>query len=243
MRWEGAPANLWLRRHAADGQVTATPLLGPQSALQLQAGDNSHLATGHWQGLHLHLQLQLAADAKAWFWHLQIHNRSSDASTLDLLMVQDVALASYGAVRLNEHYVSHYLDLSPLDHPQHGWLLAARQNLAVGGKHPWALMGSLRRACSYATDGLQVQGLALREGGLPLGVLQGLPGSRLQHEHAMLALQDEQLTLQPGEEAALGFFGLLLDDHAGSHVGHRSRPCGVCAGVAGGKTWRPCAGR
>lgn len=210
---EGAPANLWLRRHGPDGTLSATPLLGPLSPLHWHAGEHIHGASGEWQGLHLRLQLRLAESAKAWFWHLQVENRSGTAAEIDLLMLQDIALAPYATVRINEHYVSHYLDLSPLDHPQHGCLLAARQNLAVKGLHPWALVGSLRRACSYATDGLQVLGLALREGGLPKAVLQGLPGSRLQHEHSMLALQDEPLSLQPGQQAALGFFGLLLDDH------------------------------
>ncbi len=32
-------------------------------------------------------------------------------------------------MRLNEHYVSHYLDLSPMEHPRCGWVVAARQNL------------------------------------------------------------------------------------------------------------------
>ncbi len=210
---EGAPANLWLRRHGADGPLLATPLLGPQSPLRLQPGENSYLAVGEWQGLRLQLELRLAAGAKAWFWHLQVDNGGRAAVRIDLLMLQDIALAKYGSVRLNEHYVSHYLDLSPLEHTQLGWLLAARQNLAVDGRHPWALIGSLRRACSYATDGLQVQGLALREGGMPQGVAQGLPGCRLQHEHATLALQDEALTLRPGEQSALGFFGLLMEDH------------------------------
>ena len=33
--------------------------------------------------------------------------------TLDLIYAQDVGLAHYGAVRLNEYYVSQYLDHAP----------------------------------------------------------------------------------------------------------------------------------
>jgi len=209
---EGAPANLWLRRHGEQG-IDAVPLLGPQSPLVLRADAQGYLACGEWRGLHLQLSLRLAESAPAWFWHLQLKNDSSEAQQLDLIHAQDVALASYGAIRVNEYYVSHYLDLCPLDHAERGWVLAARQNLAVAGRHPWAVLGSLRRGLAYATDALQVHGLALRAGGHPQALSEGLPGKRLQHEHAMLAIQDELLTLQPGAAADLGFFGRLLDDH------------------------------
>jgi cellobiose phosphorylase len=209
---DGAPAQLWLRRHHAEG-IEATPLTGPQSPLQLQPGE-AYLASGEWQGLRLQLSLRLAEAAAAWFWHLQIENLSAEPHKLDLIHAQDIALAPYGGLRVNEYYVSQYLDLCPLQHAQQGWVLAARQNLAVAGRHPWALLGSLRRGQAYATDALQVQGLGLRAG-LPAQALsEGLPASRLQHEHAMLAVQDEALLLAPGGQAALGFFGRLLDDHA-----------------------------
>jgi cellobiose phosphorylase len=216
---EGGPANLWLRRHGA-GTVEAIPLLGPLGPLQPlrhQAApppDHTvHEASGEWQGLHLRLQLRLAASEPAWFWHVSVQNRTSVAQTVDLVHAQDIGLSAYSAIRLNEHYVSHYIDLTPLQHERHGVVLAARQNLAVAGRHPWALVGSLRRGIAFATDGLQVQGLALRAGRLPQGIAQGLPGQRLQHEHALLAIQDATLTLAPGQQAELGFFGRVQADH------------------------------
>ena len=215
---EGGPANLWLRRHD-EGGVEAVALLGPRgplAALPLAAPppDNAvYEASGEWQGLRLRLQLRLAASEPAWFWHVSVENRTLVAQTIDLVHVQDIGLSPYSAIRLNEHYVSHYIDLTPLQHARHGCVLAARQNLAVGGRHPWALVGSLRRGSAFATDGLQVHGLALRAGGLPQGIAQGLPGKRLQHEHALLAIQDAGLTLAPGEQADLGFFGQVQADH------------------------------
>ena len=224
---EGGPANLWLRRHGAAG-IDAVPLLGPHSPLVSRPAectdntdrtditdmtDSSYEARGLWQGLSVAVQLRLAATAGAWFWHVRVENRSGQQQTLDLQSVQDVGLSSYTAIRLNEHYVSHYIDLTPLEHAQQGCVLAARQNLAVDGRHPWALMGSLRRGVAFATDGLQFQGLAPRAGGLPQGVLRGLPGVRLQHEHALLAIQDEPLTMVPGASAEFGFFIHVLADH------------------------------
>lgn len=182
-------------------------------------------ASGTWQGLHLRLDLCLAdspgtintgntrTDTHAWFWHLGLHNPTEQTQTLDLLLVQDIGLAPYDSARLNEYYVSHYLDLSPLAHARHGTLLAARQNQPVDGRHPWALVGSLRRATRWATDAQQVLGLAARAGGLPLGVQQGLPAARLQAEHALLALQDDAFTLAPGGRLQAGFFGLVRADH------------------------------
>ena len=224
---EGGAANLWLRRHGEAGSsgepaMQATPLLGPQSPLRLRAGGDAYQASGQWQGLQIDLALRLAADQAAWFWHVRVENlgadpsaESAEAAELDLICVQDIGLSAYDAVRLNEYYVSHYIDLSPLEHASQGRVLAARQNLAQkDGKHPWAILGSLRHGLSFATDGLQVQGLAARiSSGPGPGILNGLPGQRLQHEHALLAIQDQPLTLAAGASANFGFFGSLLAHH------------------------------
>ncbi len=215
---EGGPANLWLRLHVADGTdlVQAVPLLGPNSPLQPRdsGGAVAWAAGGIWQGLALQLQLRVAADAAAWFWHLDVQNTGTTPLRVDLLMVQDVGLAPLAAIRLNEYYVSHYLDLSPLQHPALGVLLAARQNQPVSGRFPWLLCGALQRADSYATDAWQLLGLAQRNGGVPPAMQQGLPGTRLQHEHAVLALQHAAQDVAPGAQARFGSFGLALADHA-----------------------------
>jgi cellobiose phosphorylase len=209
---EAGPANLWLRWHAAGG-IQAVPLLGPLSPLALQGDTEAFEMRGEWRGLRLQLQLRLAASAPAWFWHLRVENLAATAQTLDLLHVQDIGLASYAAIRLNEHYVSHYLDLSPLEHADRGCVLAARQNLAVGARHPWLVTGSLRRGTAFATDALQVYGLAVRSGQAPAALEQGLGTRRLQHEHALLAIQDETLSLAPGQHVVAGFFACFEADH------------------------------
>ena len=210
---EGGPTNIWLRLHGGEATITATPLLGPLSPLRLLAGGERYAAVGDWQGLHIRLELRLAVTQAAWYWHVHLDNLAAAAQTVDLICVQDIGLSPYGASRVNEYYVSHYLDLSPLVHPQAGQVLAARQNLAQDCGHPWALLGSLRRGIGFATDALQFDGLSRRVGGLPPGVMNGLGQHRLQHEHALLAVQDEPLTLAAGEGAALGFFGCVQADH------------------------------
>lgn len=208
---EGGSANLFLRRLGET--VEFIPLLGPESRSTLSLEDSGFTLAGKWRNLRYTVALFLSESAPAWFWRIGIENTGDGIETIDLVYAQDLALAHYGAVRLNEYYVSHYLDHSPLPHPERGFVLASRQNQSMGGRNPWCLIGSLGRGVSYATDALQVYGLAVRAGREPLGVAEGLPGLRHQHEHSMAALQDEAASLAPGERTERGFFGWFEADH------------------------------
>ncbi|MEK8032283.1 hypothetical protein AACH06_15750 [Ideonella sp. DXS29W] len=197
-----------------EGEPQHVALLGPDSPARWHAEDDRLVARGEWQGLAFELTFVLAANEPAWFWHLAVHHlHGSEPCTIDAICQHDIGLAPHAALRLNEYYVSHYLDFTPLDHPARGRLLAVRQNLPVAGRHPWALLGSLRHASAYATDAMQVLGTAHRWGAAPVGWRHGLPDDRLQQEHAMAALQDTPLSLAPGERATLGFFGGLQAHH------------------------------
>ena len=206
---EAGPANLFLRSPGDEGAWTA--LLGPGSPTRFHAPSLS--GTGEWRGLAYSIALVLAARARAWFWHVRIENRGARAQQIDLTYAQDLALAPYGAVRLNEFYVSQYLDHLPLTHPGHGTVVATRQNQAADGRYPWSLIGSLRAGSSFATDALQFYGLSGRAGQAPIGLDGDLPGRRLQHEHAMVVVRDAPIRLQPGQSTAAGFFGFYEADH------------------------------
>jgi cellobiose phosphorylase len=208
---EGGPANLWLRRHGAE--IEAVPLLGPQSPAPAWVESGGLVASGSRWGLRFTVSLVLAESANAWVWRVELENVGDRAETVDLIYAQDLGLAHYGAIRLNEYYVSQYLDHAPLRHPQRGWVVASRQNLAMGGRHPWCVIGSLGEGVAYATDALQVHGRATRAGEVPEGLRAGLPGRRLQHEHAMAAVQDAPVTLEPGDSAVRGFFGWFEEHH------------------------------
>ena len=58
---------------------------------------------------------------------MALENKGDKSETLDLIYVQDLALADYGAVRLNEYYVSQYVDHAPLSHPERGLVLINRR--------------------------------------------------------------------------------------------------------------------
>ncbi|HEY4066580.1 MAG TPA: hypothetical protein VGM74_06775, partial [Burkholderiaceae bacterium] len=213
---EGGPANLVLRRHGLAGApLQFTPLLGPRSPTRwrIDPGAGELEGAGVWQGLSYRVALRLSASAPAWFWHVRVENLGLDAVRVELMSLQDLALAPYAAVRLNEFYVGQYVDHTPLVHARRGVVLASRQNQGVGVRHPWCVSGSLNRCVAYATDALQVHGLASRAGLPGPGLIDGLPTARFQHEHSMAALQDEACELAPGASVALGWFGRLQADH------------------------------
>jgi len=221
---EGGPANLYLRRrpsgadssHAEHGaKIEWVPLLGPSSRTRFEAqpASGAIVGRGEWLGIEYSIALVLAQSAAAWFWHVQLRNTTSTAQNLDLTYAQDLALAPYGAVRLNEFYVSQYLDHTPLNHPQNGVVTATRQNQAVDGRNPWCLVGSLRKGVSFATDALQLHGLASRAGAAPVGMLSDLPNKRLQHEHSLAVIRDEAFRLDANSSIDCGFFGGYRETH------------------------------
>ena len=207
---EGGPANIYLRRLGAT--TDAAPLLGPASASIYQSDGKTVTACGEWENLLFRVTLVLAESAPVWFWHVEVENSGLVPVTCDLIHTQDLALAHYGAVRLNEYYVSQYVDHTALDHPDRGIAVASRQNQSMGGRCPWTVIGSLGRGVSYATDALQFHGLTNRAGAMAAGLANGLPGCRQQHEHSLVAIQDEPFTLAPGAKIHRGFFGWFVPD-------------------------------
>jgi cellobiose phosphorylase len=210
---EGGPANIWLRRRAG-GEYELEPLLGPRSATSLhQENERCASGVGAVGALDYAIALVLSAEAPAWFWRISLENTADEPEVIDLLYTQDLALAPYGAIRTNEYYVSQYVDHTSLMHARHGVVVASRQNQAVNGRNPWSLIGATGQGAAFATDALQVFGLAPRAGGAPTPSAQRLPGTRLQHEHSLVAIRDTPLTLSPHERVVLGFFGLYAPHH------------------------------
>lgn len=208
---EAGLANIYLR--ILGDNLISTQLLGPKSPSRFGMLDDGFLAEGEFSGLRYALRLVLAKDQPAWCWQIEVKNVSSAAVEFDLIHSQDLAIAPYGAIRLNEYYVSQYIDHEPLAHPGKGWVVASRQNQSVGGRYPWSMIGSMRSGQSFATDALQFYGLQNRHDQPAPGLTQGLPGVLLQHEHSLVAIQDEPTSLAPGEEATAGFFGWFEEDH------------------------------
>ena len=200
---ENGPTNLYLRLHTGDA-VEVTPLLGPGSPTRGSCtATDRWVGSGMWNGMRYTLSLTMAKGEPAWFWHVHVANRGTSPLTVDLVYAQDIGLAPYAMARLNEYYISQYVDHSPLQHEARGWVIASRQNLSSGGRNPWSLIGSLRRSVGFATDALQVVNALSKD----------LPSRRLQHEHSMAIVQDERMEIGAGSSATFGFFALFRDDH------------------------------
>lgn len=209
---EGGLVNIYLR--LLGKTVETISLFGPGSPTSWQTDERGLIANGSWRGISFRVRLVLAESAKAWFWHVELKNTGTCAITCDLIHTHDIGIAHYGAMRLNEYYVCQYVDHAPLEHPLTGMAVASRQNQAMGGHCPWTVIGSLGKAVSWATDALQFHGLATRAGEAPMALISGLPGERLQHEHSLVAIQDEPIELQPGAKSQRGFFGWFEADKA-----------------------------
>ncbi|MEO7099535.1 MAG: hypothetical protein ABI162_09260 [Luteolibacter sp.] len=207
---DGGQTNIYLRRLGES--VENIPLLGPGSPASYQTDERGMLANGTWGDLAFRVRLVLAESAKAWFWHIELENIGKNAITCDLIHTQDIAIAHYGATRLNEFYVSQYIDHAPLEHKLAGAAVASRQNQSMGGRCPWTVIGSLGKAVSWSTDALQFHGLDTRAGGQAATLTSCLPGERLQHEHSLVAIQDEPFVLEPGAKSQRGFFGWFEAD-------------------------------
>jgi len=202
---EAGLANVWLRR-TVDSSLQTHPLTGPASGGQVSSDDSSLTIRGRWAGLAWACRFVL--DDDVWFWHVDVTNEGGPCE-VDIVCAHDIALTPYGAVRINEFYVSQYLDLTPV-RTTNGPALAVRQNMP-GERVPWVLLGSLRYASGWATDALQLIGEADARPVLDLGV--DLPSARLQHEHTLAALADAPVRLGAGQSHHTGFYGRYLADH------------------------------
>ncbi|MFC7622917.1 GH36-type glycosyl hydrolase domain-containing protein [Microlunatus sp. GCM10028923] len=210
---EPGQLNLWLRIHAGDRTVPY-PLLGPGTGATVRRGDRSMIITGAAGGLDYRVTFRLVPDRPAWSWTVDLTNPTAEVITADVIMAQDAGLAGHGEVRASELYVSQYVDLQPLHHPEHGWALAVRQNQPRGGRIPWLLLACTDRATGYATDALQLYGLEGRIDGRVRGLeRRELPSTRLQHEHALAVLGSAPHAIEPGATHTAGFVGVFRDDH------------------------------
>ncbi|MBA3849796.1 MAG: hypothetical protein C0502_07345 [Opitutus sp.] len=168
-----------------------------------------------WPGLVCVTTLSLHPQHAAWAWRVELRNDSAQTLRADVLHAQDLGLGDQGAVRNNEAYISHYLDLQPVADPALGHVVLARQNQPMaGGRHPWAAFACAEGAAAYCTDGWQFFGADHRLTGEPAAVRErSLPSRRWQYESALAGLQSPPLALAPGARAAVTFLAIYAEDH------------------------------
>lgn len=189
--------------------------VGPSGNVRFGAARDCLIWEGEAGGLNHRVTLFMHPNEAAWLWRADITNNSDAEFAADAILIQDIGLGERGFLMTNEAYASQYVDHHVACHERYGPVIMSRQNLAQGGRNPWAAHGCLDGAASFATDGLQLFGPEFRDSdafGFPFG--KPLPGKRLQHELACAAIQSLPSTLAPGGRASWRFFGFLDPDHA-----------------------------
>jgi 1,2-beta-oligoglucan phosphorylase len=207
----------WSARGGGDGDLERgwAPLVGRGLAFARRGEQAVTWATQRGAWLTATTTFALHPALAGWTWRVHVWNVSRSTLVVDVLHAQDLGLADEEAVRNNEAYVSHYLDLLPVADPALGWMVLARQNEPMaGGRHPWLAVGSATGAAAFCTDGWQFFGDDHRASGEPAAVrLASLPSRRLQYEFAVAGLQSRSVALAPDAAAEIAFHASYLPDH------------------------------
>lgn len=203
-------------RERSGGAVTGCSALAGNGVPVSMDGERSML----WQamtdsGLECRTHAVLHPSLAAWMWSVTVTNHSDKKKECDVLLAQDLGLGDEGAVRNNEAYNSHYLDLRSINDPNLGWVILARQNQPTGsGEHPAFAAACLDGAGAYCTDGRQFFGQAHRLTQVPAAFsMPELPSAVLQYECAMACLQSRSLSLAPGDSASVRYLLFFIPDH------------------------------
>lgn len=207
---EAGPQQVWLRLRTASA-IAAHPLTGPASGGEIarpeEGGDGGVVLTGRLGDVAWTLWWE-QPDAGVFGWTLRVAHEGAEPVEVDAVWTFDAALTEFEALRRNEFYVSQYLDVTPLADGD-GLVMAVRQNMP-GDAHPWLGLTATLPVAAWSTDALQ---LCTDAPGTGLRLDADLPSERLQHEHTLIGLQTEALTLAPGASETIGFRGVALADH------------------------------
>ena len=207
---------LLLRWRNPDGQPGGwAPLVGGGLNFQSAGPSGAMWSCTPLPGLLARVQLELHPTLAAWSWRVQLHNESLAPLVIDVVHAQDLGLADEAAVRNNEAYTSHYLDLAPVRDAALGWVLLARQNQPMAhGRHPWLGLACAQGAAEYCTDGWQFFGADHRITGVPAAVRPlALPSRRSQYEAALAGLQTHPKSLAPGSAVEFAWVARYVEDH------------------------------
>ncbi|HMD60294.1 MAG TPA: hypothetical protein VKG78_02625, partial [Opitutaceae bacterium] len=147
---------LILRWRAADGATGWAPLVGSSVAHRRRGPLSIEWNHAPFPGLRTRVTLAVHPDEPAWAWKVHLISAAEAGLGIDLLLAQDLGMADEFAVRGSEAFTSQYIDLLPLEDPQLGWTILARQNqAAAGNRHPWLAVACAGGAAAYCTDGVQ----------------------------------------------------------------------------------------
>ena len=200
---EGSANNLWLRIYE-ENEIKWWPMLGLRSHSRLEMSKNSLRFSGEQGGVSY--VVTFLPGEKAWFWVVELNGNGQKA---DVVMGQDLGMASRGAVLTNELYASQYLGHTVFEN-ENGYCVCSRQNMAQP-TFPCLQMGMLKgRAVGYSTDGMQFFGLSYKATQRPKALDGDLENRNYQYECSYIALQSEPVVVNG--KAELVFYGRFHKD-------------------------------
>jgi len=205
-------ANLYLRKRINPFEYKA--LLGPESNSCFNAGNDSFIAKGSWDGLEYLCKLQLSQKSLSWQWRIDIVNLSDELVELDVIYVQDAGLKPVSDGLVNEYYVSQYLERRILEDKKHGAVICCRQNMKEAIGNPWFMMACKNTAIAASVDGMQFYGKTYRETGIAEGLHADRLGGEYSGESSVLALQEKPFHLNAGDHHTSVFVATYLPDHS-----------------------------
>lgn len=203
--------NFYLRKRSNPVEFTA--LIGKEDQRCFAYNEDSYIFKGSWFGIDYECVLQLSRLSMSWQWSIGLTNKSDAAFDLDLIYLQDAGLKTISDGLVNEYYVSQYLERLILEDKDYGKVVCCRQNMKEANGHPWLMMASKNYAVAGSTDGMQFYGKSYRETGIPEAMLSGDLAGEYAGESSILALQEKEFNLAPGELHKSIFVSTYLPDH------------------------------
>jgi len=199
---EGSNSNLYLRIFDASN-ISYTKMIGVDSPSTFEVKENRVIYNGSFKGVTYQVILTVLNDH--WFYEVFLDS-SNQATKVDVVYGQDVAIADKGAVNNNEAYTCQYIDHKAFE-TDLGYVVASRQN--QGTPH-YLQQGSLTKNIAYSTDGFQFFGIDYKTTNEPKALKETrLANENYQYEYAYTALQSEKLTLKKPTKVV--FYGVYKD--------------------------------
>lgn len=184
----GSISNIYLRdrfnnRHWA--------LMGINSESEVTIGNDSINYSGYADSINYSVTLQLNSE-NLWSYNIVLKGK---AENLDVLFVQDVGIASVGAIKSNELYTSQYIDHKVLSN-EYGINIISRQNMSQGGRNPALMSGSYGIKCvDYCTDLIDLYGTEYKITGKIDKINSGLTNRKYQYEMSAVCLATQIFNL------------------------------------------------
>lgn len=205
---DGSLNNIYLRMLDENNSVVDyIPLLGIDSNSEFSIGEKQAIWSGVFKEIEYEIRFILSDDL-IWFWEI---NLNANGKRVDIIYTQDIGLATNGALKSNEAYISQYVDHKVIE-SETSYTVCSRQNQPQEEKFPFLQQGSLQGVSSFSTDGFQFFGKTFKETNEPEALRKKkLENKNYQYEFNYTALQSDPLEIDG--EVRVTFYGKFMETH------------------------------